>query len=131
MQGQTWLRRVYNNFIDFGKCATTGAVKTWNPAGGAAGCRDLIVSTLAVAGGVVYAGGYFTQMGGATRNHIATIDAPSGVVTTWYPTNGANDIVRTLTVTGGVVYAGGWFTLFGNLPFYKFAAIDASTGEPK
>ena len=70
------------------------------------------VTALAVSGGVVYAGGTFTQVNqgqatSATRNYIAAFDA-SGTVTAFDPN--VNNQVTALAVSGGVVYAGGSFS---------------------
>ena len=39
------------------------------------------VSALAVGGSTVYAGGYFTSIGGRSRNYIAALDPVTGVAT--------------------------------------------------
>ncbi len=70
---------------------TTGEVTSWNP-GVSNG-----VSTLAVSGSAVYAGGNFTSAGGEVRNHLAAIDATTGQLTNWNPS--ANSRVWSIAVS--------------------------------
>ena len=75
---------------------TTGALTPWNP--GSSG------SVLAVAGNdsVVYAGGFFTSIGGKPRNHLAALYTSSGMVTAWNPN--PNGTVRALVEDGSTGY---------------------------
>ena len=105
--------------------ATTGAATAWNPnAGAAAGAA---VRALAVAGDTVYAGGYFTAIGGQARNNIAALDATTGTATAWNP-NPYSGVVSALAVVGDTVYVGGSFTAIGGATHLGAAAI-ATTGE--
>src|SRR5690606_16800920 len=95
--------------FDVANVATPGGTATlldWNP--GANG----EVRTLAVHNNVLYAGGYFTQAGGRTRNNLAafTVATPgeTGTLLDWDP--GGTDSVSTLAVHDNVLYAGGFFT---------------------
>lgn len=65
-----------------------GFVTRWNPTPSGS------VHSLAVANGVVYHGGSFSQMGGQARSHIAAFDATSGALLSWNP--GANGSVSSL-----------------------------------
>jgi hypothetical protein len=80
-----------------------------------------------VSGSTVYAGGYFTSVGGQTRNRIAAIDA-LGNATGWNPdaSGSGNFNVRALAVSGSTVYAGGYFTSIGGQTRNRIAALDAS-----
>jgi hypothetical protein len=98
--------------------AATGAATAWNP--NASG-SDPRVYALAVSGSTVYAGGWFTSIGGRPRNRIAALDAATGAATDWNPD--ANLGVYALAVGGGKVYAGGRFTRIGGQPRPFLAAI--------
>jgi trimeric autotransporter adhesin len=106
--------------------ATTGVATSWNP-----NASD-VVFTIAVSGSTVYAGGFFngpSSIGGADRNHIAALDATTGLATGWNPN--ANGSVATLAVAGSTVYAGGNFTgtnSIGGADRNHIAALDATTG---
>ena len=65
--------------------ASTGLATAWNPGADGRNRRNGDVGALAVSGSTVYAGGYFTSIGGQTRNHIAALDASSGLATAWDP----------------------------------------------
>jgi len=60
----------------------SGELLPWHPSvsGNSAEVHALVVS-----GAAVYAGGYFTSVGGASRNALAAIDASSGATTAWNP----------------------------------------------
>ncbi len=72
-----------------------------------------------------YIGGEFTQLGNATRNRLARINA-DGSLNAWNPT--ANNTVYALEVNGGIVYAGGLFSSAGGQSRSRIAALDATTG---
>src|SRR5262249_23432612 len=107
---------------------TTGAATSWN-ANAASNCRVRTL-TLGPSGGTLYAGGFFTQIGGQARNNIGALDAATGAATGWNPTaNGDTyDAVSDLRVSGSTVYAGGKFTFIGGQPRNHIAALDATTG---
>src|SRR5262249_46233812 len=90
------------------------------------------VFALAPFGSAIYVGGGFTSIGGAARNHIASLDAGSGMARVWNPS--ASDVVYALAVRGVpftiTVYAGGIFNFMGNLQRAGLAAIDATFDGP-
>jgi ubiquitin-protein ligase len=99
---------------------------SWNP-NASSNIRALVLSP---DGSTVYAGGYFSTIGGgATRNYIAAIRTSDGTATDWDPN--ANLSVWALAVSpdGLTVYAGGQFTSIKGVPKNYIAAIDASTGS--
>ena len=104
--------------------AATGAVKAWDPR--ASDGDNPEVLALAVSGSTIYAGGFFTSMGGRPRNHLAAVDARTGALKSWDPN--ADSTVRVLAVSGTTVYAGGFFTSVGGRTRNHLAAIDAATG---
>jgi hypothetical protein len=93
---------------------TNGSLQTWNPNASGA------VRALAVTGSTVYAGGFFTSIGGQTRNHLAAIDS-NGSLQSWNPN--ADNVVLALAVSGSTVYAGGQFTSIGGTARNRLAAI--------
>lgn len=109
--------------------ATTGNATAWNPNPSGAPPAAPNVTSLAVSGGVVYAGGQFTTIGGQPRARLAALDAATGNATAWNPSPGPSlPLVNALTVAGGVVYVGGNFTSLGGASRSSLAALDATTG---
>jgi outer membrane protein assembly factor BamB len=103
--------------------ATTGALLPFK--------HDLngIVQSLAISSGGtrIYAGGDFTRVDGAVRNHVAAFDSASGALTSeWRPSVSGH--VKSLSVSGTRVYVGGTFSSAGGQPRTNVAAFDASTG---
>jgi hypothetical protein len=84
------------------------------------------VYALIEAGGPVYAGGAFSEIGGQPRDRIAAVDVSSGAATAWNPD--ADDAVRALAASGSVIYAGGNFGAIGGQNRNRIAALDVSTG---
>jgi hypothetical protein len=110
---------------------TTDHVTSWDP-DATAGDRRALVTALAVSGPTVYAGGYFSTIGGRTRHGVAALDAATGQATGWNPNamlGDAGGAVATLAVSGPTVYAGGSFTSIGGQPRNGIAALDAATGD--
>jgi trimeric autotransporter adhesin len=101
----------------------TGNVSDWNP-----DVPDFwgSVNALVAENGIVYAGGFFSYLGGKRRNCIAALDAHTGIATDWDPE--AQYTVNALAVSGDLVYAGGFFTAIGGQPRNMIAALDAKTG---
>ena len=124
---------------------TFGLATDWNP--GSNG--EVVALALSSDGNTIYAGGYFTYIGGAPRNYIAALDTTvatppptspargnrladgvSGDATPWDPN--ANSWVNSLALSadGNTVYAGGAFTSIGSgesvLTRNRIAAIDAN-----
>src|SRR5262249_42800713 len=85
--------------------ATTGGQSSWDPDANGP------VNTLALSGGLLYAGGQFNQIGGALRDHIAAVSLTTGEATPWNPS--ANNAVRSIVISGGTLYVGGSFTRIG------------------
>lgn len=81
---------------------------------------------LAMEGDILYVGGHFASMGGQSRVNLASLDAATGLATTWNPSpDGEVAVVR---VRGTAVYVGGYFRGVGGQARNQLAALDASTG---
>ncbi len=115
--------------------AHSGRTSAWNP--NPNNGRYAHVATLAVSGSTVYAGGYFTSIGGRRRHNIAALDARTGRASAWNPNanasnpnpNSPNAHVDALAVSGSTVYAAGYFTKIGGQARNNIAALDARTGR--
>lgn len=116
--------------------ATTGVATAWNPNPGPdpdpeEGYGPQVL-TLAVSDNTVYAGGWFTSIGGQARQSIAALDARTGVATAWNPnTNNDSYVIYTLVSSGKTVYVGGGFTTIGGQMRNSIAALDTKTGVAK
>jgi len=97
-----------------------GEATDWNP-GANSGATVLLL-----AGDTLYAGGYFTLIGGQTRNYIAAISVTSGEVTGWDPN--ASWPVLAMARSGNTMYVGGLFNQVGGQSRRGIAAVDANTG---
>ena len=96
-----------------------GVPTAWDPGltGGSA-----VVNDIAIAGSRVYLVGWFTAVGGVTRNHAAAVSTGGGLEA-WDPNldNSANAIA----VSGSTAYLGGDFTTVGGAARGHLAAVSA------
>ena len=108
--------------------ASTGAVRPWDPhpSKPAPHGDDPEVWSLAAAGGTIYVGGQFTEIGGAARTNLAALDPETGTATTWDPR--PDGLVTAVEPAGDTVYVGGDFRRIGTIKRYQVAAIDSATG---
>ena len=97
-----------------------GSVSSWNPSAAAGS----VFNSIAVADGIVYAGGEFSTIGSSSRNNLAAIDAGSGGVTTWDPS--PDDAVNALAISNGVAYIAGDFTTISSESRVGIAAVDVA-----
>lgn len=106
--------------------AATGTVDTtWAPA------PSNTVQALAVSGSDLFAGGFFTTIGGQGRSRIAKLSTTGtgDADTTWNP--GATVGVLALTLDGDQLYAGGAFTTIGGQARSGLARLATTgTGAP-
>ncbi|HUW59722.1 MAG TPA: hypothetical protein VMZ06_01850 [Candidatus Bathyarchaeia archaeon] len=115
--------------------AKTGKATDWNPnASATLSCPPVEALAVSGDGATVYAGGYFTTIGGQTRNHFAALDAKTGQATDWNPNpsgGGSRQSVSALAMSddSATVYAGGRFTTIGGQKRNGIAALDAVTGQ--
>lgn len=107
----------------------SGAVTTWNP--GVAGPSSH-VAALCVSGGRLFAGGYFSSMGGQSRGNAASVDLATGGVEGWNPNIATENFlpptVSALAVDEHAVFLGGTFSKAGSSNRVNIAAVDAATG---
>ena len=90
---------------------------------------DQSVAALVVSGTTVYVSGSFSSIGGEARNHLAALDATTGLATSWNPDReGGYGGVGVLAVNGSTVYVNGDFTSIGGQARNYVAALDATTG---
>lgn len=91
------------------------------------------VSALAIAHGIVYLGGSFTQLEShgtrktITRMHLAAINEATGAPTAWNPDVNGN--VQVIRVIGKRVYIGGSFTSIGGRKVRDVAAVGRGSGR--
>ena len=107
----------------------TGAPTAWNPPQITSGTLSIgpgVFNAMAAAGGKVYVGGNFTQVGGVARKCLAALDAATGALTG--PDLGVDDEVRALAASGSTLYVGGRFTSLGGQRRNYIAALDAASG---
>jgi hypothetical protein len=106
---------------------TNGTALAWNP-----GLGGGTVSALASDGANVYVGGSFGgfSIGGQVRNHIAAVDASSGLTLAgWCAAGSLSMPVNAFLVNNGIFYAVGQFAAsFCGTAFNNIGAVNASTG---
>ncbi len=68
------------------------------------------VQSVTLLGGVIYAGGHFGTMAGATRHHGAAFDPGNGTLLGWAPVFNSALGVWVVRPAGGALWAGGDFT---------------------
>lgn len=90
---------------------------TWSALGTGVTASNTSISAIAVAGGKVYAGGTFTNIGGVNASNIAIWNG-----TTWSALGtGVNASVSAIIVRGEDVYVGGAFTTAGTVSANRVA----------
>ena len=79
------------------------------------------------ADGKILAGGFFTSIGGQTRNRIARLDATTGLADSFDP-NADGSVYSIAVQADGKILAGGDFTSIGGQTRNRIARLDATTG---
>jgi hypothetical protein len=111
--------------------AVTGMATSWDPNAFYGGFEAGSINALAVDDGIVYAGGVFTDIGGARRGNFAAIDRVTGQATDLNLHSRGTSLgpVLAVAVGSGKVYVGGAMTYrFGTEDRFGLAAIDVSNG---
>jgi hypothetical protein len=112
---------------------STGQPTSWAP-----NCQGPVRAILVPGNGNVYVGGAFQQdplnptvptCGGQIRNHIAALDASTGLaVTSWNPNANLDVRVLALSPNSNKLYVGGNFTSISGQSRNHIAEIDLSNG---
>ncbi|MEO8638110.1 MAG: peptidoglycan-binding protein [Candidatus Taylorbacteria bacterium] len=92
--------------------------------------NGVLALALSPDGGTLYAGGFFTTVGGVTAyNRLAAINTSDGIATSFNPNMNNQVNALALSGDGGTLYAGGLFTTVGGVTAYnRLAAINTSDG---
>ena len=100
---------------------STGNATAWNPGPGGG------VLALAVDQGIVYAGGGFTSIDGASRSYLAALRESDGTATSWDPNAGST--IYSIALDGATVYVGGQFgSMCGEPQAFLARMPDSPTG---
>ena len=87
-----------------------------------------VYSIAVQADGKILAGGFFTSIGGQTRNSIARLDATTGLADSFDP-NANSGVVYSIAVQAdGKILVGGYFTSIGGQTRNRIARLDPTTG---
>lgn len=107
--------------------ATNGAPLPFNPlalrSSGAGTVRTLLTHQ-----SVLYVGGAFEWIGGASRNSVAAFDIATGALLPWDPD--VTGEVRDMLVFGQAVMLGGSFISVGGQPRENLAGVSLTSGAP-
>lgn len=83
------------------------------------------VRTLVVHDGLLYVGGTFTSMGGATCSRLIALDISTGAATSWQPIMSSD--VNSIVIQNGTAFVGGNFTTVNTVARQRIAEIDLAT----
>ncbi len=85
--------------------------------------------TLVAAGTSVYAGGWFTSIGGTATGYLGAVDRTTGTVTSWNPD--AYGVIHTISTSATQIYIGGEFGRINMMLHIKyFAGMDDPYNPP-
>lgn len=106
----------------------TGEATAWNPGAN----RDVLALTAGPTG-ILYAGGLFTQAGGAARNRVAALNPTDGgaLPVVADVTASSNNGVNALLVVNNELVIGGLFTAVNGTNRANLAVVSADTGSLK
>jgi hypothetical protein len=76
-----------------------------------------VVTSLALSDGELYIGGYFSFINGVEREHLASVEAATGQVTSWFPNAASGEAafvrIEALAISDRVLFVGGTFGSLG------------------
>ncbi len=105
----------------------TGSLTNWSPYVASTLSIGASIHTLSISENFIYAGGFYTQIGGKVRNSLVAMDANTGAILDWSPSVDGN--VDCLAISDGTIYIGGEFNSINNLPRKNIGAIEVSSGS--
>jgi len=79
--------------------------------------------------GSLYFGGNFTNIGGESRNGLASFDPDTGTISSWDPDVLGSVYSLSLYPGGGALFVGGAFTQIGTTTVNNLAAVDTLSGD--
>ena len=108
---------------------STNSITSWNP--NATGSVYAMAVNGSGATATIYIGGYFSKIGGVTRNNLAAVSATGGLAS-WNPSVtgiGAQVNCMTIGTLGGkpALYVAGYFSQINGLARNSFGVLDIST----
>lgn len=111
------------------RISANGSLHPWNPS------PNALVYTIERVGGIVLAGGIFTQIGGAARSFLAALDGTTGLATSWAVSNSVfnsgSPYIWDLAQDVNTLYVVGEFWGAGSCYCNQHAiAIDVNSGIP-
>jgi hypothetical protein len=119
---------------DLAKVSTTAgtADSSFQPDPTPANSAEINALALSTTGSSVYVGGYFSDIGGQTRNDLARIDttgANDGQAAGWDPEPDGEVDALDVPSSGGTVFVGGDFHTIGGQTRTAVAALSSSSGD--
>ncbi|WP_028064967.1 hypothetical protein [Solirubrobacter soli] len=101
----------------------SGRVLDWHP------LLDSDVRAVAVGRRAVYVAGYFSRVGGRSRDGLAALDPRTARATSWHPRAARTEIAAlALSPDESTLYVGGSFTRLGGVARCFAGAFDTATG---
>lgn len=102
--------------------ATTGVPTAWAPG------VNSEVTSIALDGTGVFAGGYFTTAGGSARASLARIDLTTGLATLPLVNLSSGGYVADLEISGGSLFIAGYFSSVNGTARNSLASVSTATG---
>jgi len=96
-----------------------GAMPGWNPG------TNGTVYAIAISENHVFVGGSFGQTGGLGRQHLADVDATTGLVSSWQPN--PDNTVYALALSDGGLYVGGDFSYISGQTRSGIVSVDIAS----
>lgn len=122
---EIFLQRSGESFFIPGVSSTLLADE-WDDLNGGVSGDNAVVTTMAVLGNYLYAGGEFDQAGASATSNIARYNLVTSV---WEAIPlGPNNVVKAIDVHDGKLFVGGFFTEAGGQPYSRLAIYNPASG---